>query len=189
MKAFRVLILVLSFGSLVGCASPALVEGMTHADLERTAPNPVLAQAIEVQATTGGKTTYPWWISRISNENFTQALIHSLQSHGYYISNNKAARYILKAEIKDTDYPWFGLDLDVTTTINYRLYELTTNRMIMNQDVKAMDVATFGDAALGSDRMRIALERSAKKNIGLLTNALQSLDPSKTIDPALSTKP
>jgi hypothetical protein len=188
-RLFQIFVLAGWLGLMSGCASEATVEGMSNADLNRTTPNQAFLQSIEVQATTGGLETYPWWISRIPNGNFTQALVQSLQNHGYYISNPKNARYLLKATIQDVDYPWFGLDFDVMTMINYRLYEITTNRMIMDLNVKAVGIGTFGDAVFGAQRLRIANERSAKKSIGQLMRALQTQDPSQTIDPSQTAKP
>ena len=69
----------------------------------------------------------------------------------------------------------FGIDMTVITYIRYRLTDLQTTMTIFDKTIIASYTATFSDAFLGTDRLKMANEGSGKENIKGLIEKLETL--------------
>jgi hypothetical protein len=65
--------------------------------------------------------------------------------------------------------------------VRYVLIESATGKVILDEQVRAEHTATGGDAFYGPDRLRLANEGSARKNITALVAKLNALRPSRSL--------
>jgi hypothetical protein len=160
--AASVLLLYLS-----GCATPANQSGMTidARPVESKRVPPQLSQQIAVKDVVGGQETNPMWRSNIGSSEFEQALEASLRNIGLAANGRQAGRYLISATLQRVDQPFMGLNLTVTTTINYDVIERSTNKSVWTRTITQSHTATLSDAFMAADRMRLANEGSAKANI------------------------
>nr|VFJ49852.1 MAG: hypothetical protein BECKDK2373B_GA0170837_102630 [Candidatus Kentron sp. DK] len=84
-------------------------------------------------------------------------------------------RYKLVVKMLSVDQPILGLDLEVTTRVQYILTDSTNNAVVLDEVVIAPYIATFSDAAFAIERLRLANEGSGKKNIEGLLEKLSRL--------------
>ena len=174
------LISTLSFLVLNGCASSATVEGMrAYPELSGTRHNKHFKDSIRVETVTGGSATNPLWVSKISSEDFKQALAQSLKSAGYQAQDSQSAKYALVVTLMAVEQPLFGLDMTVTTRVNYMLKDKQTYKVLYHDNIHATHTTGFGEALSGITRLRLANEGSAKKNIIQLLTLLQDFTPNK----------
>jgi hypothetical protein len=158
-----------------GCASGATARGMSLAKKEITSQtNPVFAGAMGVAAVEGGKDTNPAWTSQIDDDSFKEALTASLQAAGL-LGEQGDARYEIRASLVGVEQPFLGFDMTVTTTVRYSVKDLTTGAVVFEESISAPHTATVGDAFVGTTRLRLANEGSAKKNIVQLIEKLNGL--------------
>lgn len=164
----RTLLLVTAVAAvLAGCATPATHEAMIVAAPpagDIAIPDQLRGQ-VAVKGVQGGKETNPMWISNISSATFEAALEASLRNAGLGAPSRDAGRYLLAAEIKNVEQPMLGFNLTVTTTVHYDLTERASNRPAWAQTITRSYTAKAGDAFLGSERLRLANEGSARANI------------------------
>lgn len=163
---------------LFGCATPARVDQMvvTDADVVTSKPVPdALQTSIVVSSVSGGEDTNPLWVSEIGNTEFKQALEKSLERYGLLSALRSAGKYELMVILKEVKQPLFGLDLTVTTVVNYRLLDKASRKEIFYQDITAAHTATFSDSAMAFHRLKLANEGSAKKNIAEFIENLRNL--------------
>lgn len=168
MKKALALIVVSIF--IAGCATPASRQEMVSRPTQMSAKsNPALYESIIVREVTGGQQTNPLWTSQVSTEEFKGALIDSLRAHGYGTSDPKAGRISLDAELKALKQPIIGFTFDVTSVVEYRLNYSTGGKVI---PITAVGSASVSDAFIGTERLRVANERSIKENIKLFVEKL-----------------
>lgn len=158
------LIVGLSVG-FSGCAQKSKMENMTVKNLENTQYNSKFKSSIDILTVDGGEETNPAWTSEINNEEFKKALIASLTNAGLY---SKDGKYRLTAEIIYLAQPSFGFDMTVTMSVKYTLLDFSKNRIIFTRTINKPYTATVSDAFSGVERLRLANEGSAKKNIHYL---------------------
>jgi hypothetical protein len=160
---------------LSGCASGATAKGMTMqlSDLP-PATNSVLAKSVALGDIKGGKDTNPAWTSQVSDADFKMALADSLRGAGL-LRDGQGAPYTLTATLQDLDQPIFGFNMTVKSAVRYVLTESATGKVILDEQVRAEHTATAGDAFYGPDRLRLANEGSARKNITALVAKLNAL--------------
>jgi hypothetical protein len=164
---------------VTGCASGATSDGMTNREYhEAASANKKLAKSIAIKTISGGQGTNPIWTSQISDEDFRSALAASLRDAGF-AADSTDARYVLSAQIEQVNKPLFGLSMTVVTVVKYTLKDTKANKQLLNEDITASYTAEFGSAFMGSTRLRLANEGSARKNIGQLLEALKGIDPDK----------
>lgn len=175
MNPFKILIVTLSAALMFGCASPAQVENMKVDEAVNITFDQNLNNSIELNQVGGGEETNPMWTSEIGNKEFEAALKSSLRSQ-YLLSRNNQAVYELSAILMEVEQPTFGLDMEVISTVRYILVEKSTNKIIFDERIRAPYTATFGDAFIGVERLKVANEGSAKRNI---TKFLQKLSQLK----------
>lgn len=156
---------------LFGCASGAKMESMIYQG-DQKAYDAKLKNDMKLDAVSGGKKTNPAWASNISNEAFSGALKESLKKQGLFSENGK---YKLQVKMLKLDKPMFGLDLNVTTHVQYILTDTSSNKIILEETIVASHTATFQDAFAAVKRLRLANEGSGLKNIEGILNKLSGL--------------
>ena len=175
MNYLKIALISLAIITLGGCATGAKLENMTYTDssyFEKTFDSE-LKNDVQVSQVTGGEKTNPAWTSEISNDAFKGALKNSLKSQGLY---SESGKYALSAQLIRVDQPLFGLDFTVTTNINYKLIDTTSNQVLINETIIAPYTATVGDAFIAIERLRLANEGSGKENIKFLMKKLNDLN-------------
>lgn len=167
----RIVLLVMAL-ALSACASASKPGAMVPLVNEKTviAENSLLRNAITVTEVTGGKRTNPLWKSDVSSEDFTEALRQTLAAHAMLAPEQ--GRYSLEAELIKLKQPMFGIDAKVTSTVKYRLVDTATAAPVMEKIIENAYTASFSDAFVGVERLRLANEGSIKGNISQLMDAL-----------------
>lgn len=156
---------------LWGCASGAKTENMVfHGNQKEYSGE--LQENLGLGEVSGGKKTNPAWTSEIDNDAFAGAVKESLRSQGLYADNGK---YQLEVKMLKVDQPLFGLNLEVTTHVQYMLTNTESGAVVFDDTVVAPHTASVGDAFVAVKRLRLANEGSAKKNIEGLLNKLADL--------------
>ena len=154
---------------LVGCAAPASQQAMSIAtpDVAFHSSEKLKGQVF-VRNVTGGKDTNPLFASQVGSQSLKAALMQSLDAVGYK-SDNPNAKYKIDAVLQDLNQPSFGLTFNVQSTV---AYTVVTDSGSNNVPITATGSATTSDAFIGTERMKIANERSAKENIKSFINRL-----------------
>ena len=164
MISFRMLALML-LTTLAGCASGANSNNMTASIQPHLVAKPgsSLYQSIGIAAVSGGQETNPLMMSKVADGDFKEALkLSLLQNQLHAVAPEK---YTVTAEIQALDQPFIGLDMSVTSKVQYKLVRLSDKAVVYDKLVTATHTATIGDSALGTERLRMANEGAIKKNI------------------------
>lgn len=180
----RFAVILLMAGSLAGCAAGATAGAMTIRPDEFKGPaNPALKGAVAVGPVAGGGETNPLWISDISADEFRGALQGSLSLAGLLAPG--PAKYELRATLVQVDKPMFGFDMTTTTQILYKLQDTSTKTVLLEEKVTAAHTATVSDAFVGSARVKLANEGSARKNIAAALEKVNAVKVSPAPPPGL----
>ena len=166
-KILHKLILILSICFFVGCASSARYTMMIP-DGETLKPVPdnfFLKNEIFLTEVTGGEETNSMWTSEVDNEGFRKAIEESLRYQQLLAPGNSNGKYRLRVNLEEVDQPSFGLNFTVTSTANYLLQGNKSKNTIFDKKITSSHTATFGDAAYGPNRLKLANEGSIKENI------------------------
>jgi len=166
---------VVSF--LGGCATPARVDQMTVAS-PAVAPASVpeaLRQNVAVKDVTGGQETNPLWTSQVSSSEFERALEASLRAATLLQPNRQGGRYMLSAQLDKLDQPFIGISMTVTATVLYMLVERSTLKTVWEKTITTPYTASFGDAIIGVERLKLANEGAVRTNIAALIAELLRL--------------
>ncbi len=151
------LVLVIS-----GCATPANHQAMSVMPTASIQQNTKLRGSVMLGNVGGGKETNPLWTSQVDSQGFRKALESSLAAYGYLATSPDKATHTVEADLNALSQPFAGLDMNVSSTVTYRV---KSSAGVRQYPVTASAVATFSDAALGYERLRIANERSIQENI------------------------
>lgn len=170
LNRLAVLLLVASLG---GCAVGAGPAGMTFRESPPASYPEELQGQVVVDSVSGGKSTNPLWTSQIKDIAFENALRASLEAVGLLA---ESGRYLLTATLVRVDQPLAGFDMTVTTEIAYRLVDGNTGQAVLETTITATHTATVGDAFMGAERLKLANEGSARRNIAELMRQLAELD-------------
>ena len=171
MDILRPILILVGSLYLFGCASGAQMDAMIYPG-DKKQYDEKLESDLNVGPVSGGKKTNPAWTSEISNEAFTGALKESLKKQGLFSENG---RYQLEVKMLKVEQPMFGLDLTVTTHVQYILTDTNSSTILMDETIIARHTATFSDAFAAIKRLRIANEGSGLKNIEGILNKLAEL--------------
>ena len=157
---------LLAAGLLSACASGAQIGQMVAAPgkvavAEQTSP---MYRAVTVGNVAGGEDTNPMWMSKVGSADFAEALRQTLTAHSM-LGKPEDSRYVLEANLKSLEQPMFGLTLDVTSKVAYRLRDKKAGLTVIDEDVTATGSAGVSDAFAAVERLRISNERSIKNNI------------------------
>lgn len=164
--------------ALSGCATPARIDQMTakKIDASKIANETPLKNSVSLKGVSGGESTNPLWVSKVGNDEFRQALEQSLKTAMLLASDQNKSSYLLSATLISLDQPFIGLDLKVIATVEYSLEEKATGRKILSKTISTPFTATFSDAALAVERLRIANEGAVRENIERIIDELLSLN-------------
>ena len=155
----------------LGCSSSAKMENMIYLGEAKTYDES-LYNAVEVESVLGGQETNPMWTSQIGNNAFAGAVKQSLADQGLLAEDGK---YTLEVILHMVDQPLFGLNMTVTTMVQYVLTDTTDGSVVMDDKIVAEHTATVGDAFVGATRLRLANEGSGRRNIEGLLDKLSAL--------------
>ena len=162
----------LVLAGLSACASGARNAAMTVP----VAPNQIVTDtslikhAIAVGEVSGGTETNPLWKSDVSNAAFKSALEDSLALS--VLKGGPTAPYTLNAKLVSLHQPFAGLDMTVTSTVQYTLLATGQTKPVMDETVVTPYTANFSDAFLGMERLRLANEGAMRENIGEIVKRL-----------------
>ena len=164
-KSYQTVLLVILL-LLGGCATGAKRENMVYAPYQSqsTSYGSELVSNISVTTVGGGTETNPMWVSQVSDAEFAQALMASLDIAGL-LNLNQSGEYILEAHIVNIEQPLMGFDLTVTADIYYRLTDVVSSRLIYEKKLATTYTAVFSDALYGVTRLRLANEGAVRENI------------------------
>jgi hypothetical protein len=167
--------------ALSGCATPARIDQMTakKIDTSKIANETPLKNNLSLKGVSGGESTNPLWVSKVGDDEFRQALEQSLKTVLLLASDQDKGSYLLSTTLVSLDQPLIGLDLKVTATVEYSLEEKATGRKIFSKTIATPFTATFSDAALAFERLKIANEGAVRENIEKIVDELLSLNISK----------
>jgi len=169
---------LLAAALVAGCAAPARLEQMqvdtSLAQRTAAAASP-LAATVAIKDVTGGSSTNPMWLSKISSSEFERALEASLRTAGLLAANRQAGPYTLVADLISLDQPYIGVSLTVTVTVKYWLVERTSGKTVYEKTIATPHTAAFGDAFIYSERLRLANEGAMRANISRLIEELIAL--------------
>jgi len=163
MRIIKLLLPVVVALYLVGCATPASQQAMTIGPSDVPAKlNTNLKNSLSVTGVTGGKDTSPLWTSQVDNTGFKNALEQSLLAIGYLATTSGTSKMKVEAELVELNQPLIGITLDVKSIVNYKVSSQNEMRVF---PITANGTATFSEAPIASERLRIANEKSIKENI------------------------
>lgn len=159
---------------LGGCASGATAQGMTVKAADIAGPaSPDVAKSVAVSDVVGGEATDVFGASQIDNPEFKKALVRSLRAAGL-LSETPNAKFAVSADIVFVKQPFAGLNMTVTSRIRYTLRDAKTGAVIFTEEVVAPFTAKPSDSIVGTARLRLANEGSARKSIAMLIAKLNA---------------
>lgn len=160
---------------LAGCATPARVDSMrvSGTPSQRIAPSP-FRENLAVGAVMGGRETNPMWTSQVSSGEFEGALEASLRDLGW-LAPRQSGRFVVNCMLEKLDQPLFGVSFTVTSTVHYTVTERATGKAVLDKSLITPYTAEFGDALLGTERLRLANEGAIRQSISRLIGELQQL--------------
>lgn len=163
--------------ALVGCAEPARQGEMVPQGISKVPASSSLSNRIASVTATGGEKTNPLWTSEISSEEFRSAVEQSLQAAGMFSAGGDLR---LETFLLEVDQPLMGFDLTVMVNARYRIVD-GRGRVRFDRTIKSSYVATFSDAFMGSERLKLANEGAARENILLFINTLKASGLSRPV--------
>lgn len=172
----QIVALVLTAALSAGCATPARVESMrvSGTPSQRIAPSP-FRDNLAIGAVMGGRETNPMWTSQVSSREFEGALEASLRDLGW-LAPRQSGRFVINCMLEKLDQPLFGVSFTVTSTVHYTVTERATGKAMLDKSLTAPYTAEFGDALLGTERLRLANEGAIRESISQLIGELQRLN-------------
>jgi hypothetical protein len=152
---------------LVGCSFPAEMENMVvnQYSLVSAEVDTPFKNSLSIRQVEGGEGTVSVWGSGVRNSVFRDALRESLEQSRLLASSSVEAKFDLYAILEKMKQPTTGLDLTVTSRVNYRVVERDTLINWFYEPVTVSYTATFSDSPLSVLRLRIANEGSIRENL------------------------
>lgn len=132
-----------------------------------------LQHSIEVGQVSGGRATNPLWTSQVDNEDFRTALVQALDQARLASLPGTSAHYRLDAVLAGLEQPMLGIDLTVTSTVNYDLSPIDGGEPYRTTVVRAY-TASMGEALYAPARLRKANEGAIRENIAAFIADLTS---------------
>ena len=161
MKLVKLILTFVVCTSVWGCAVVAQKENMIARSNEKS-----YSEEIQNNITLGevfvAKYSKMTLVPMISTESFAVAVEESLKAQGLYSDDGK---YRLKVNMFEVDWPLIGINHEVTTQTQYTLTSTEDETVIFDETITAIHTANFGDSFISSDRLRLANEGSAQRNI------------------------
>lgn len=178
MRILALVLLCLALGACASGAKPAQMVSAAPAGQQIADTSP-LKNSIKVGGVTGGSKTSPLWKSEVSNEDFAEALRQSLAARTMLASEN--ARFALYAELIELDQPFAGFDMEVESTVKYRLTSHDGAKTFFETTINSAFTAKFSSEFLGVKRLQVANEGAIRESIGQF---MQELIAAADKDPA-----
>jgi hypothetical protein len=127
--------------------------------------------------TGGGSETGAMDSSNITDEDLKAAIEESIKNSRVFrsIVQGKDSDYELAVSIVQLDKPVFGLSFSVNMEASWVLVKQSDRSVAMKTSIRSSHTATFGDAAVGVTRLRLAVEGAARKNIEQGLQAISAL--------------
>lgn len=119
----------------------------------------------------GGTETNPLVWSEVSNEDFQRALEVSLRAFNYLVLDGAASKFKVTASIIDVQKPLAGFDMSVTMRVRYSVIT-EQGATVFDDTIAVTGTAAMTEAFMGSDRLRIGIEKAAKANIEVFLGRL-----------------
>lgn len=152
---------VLIINILAACAQPARYETMVIQSQSDISIPEEIRSTVRVAGVTGGNETNPIWTSQVDKETFKRSLTKSLANTGL-LSTDNSAKVSIEADVKELIQPLFGFSFSVTSTVEYNTVTPSKQRIFV---VTETGTAAATDHFLGTERLRIANEKSIQNNI------------------------
>jgi hypothetical protein len=161
---------------LSGCASAADPGAMTVTAQTSTRSFPApLQHSMCVRNVTGGEETNPLWASKVDDNGFRTALAGSLDAAGLSAPSSSCV-YPIDANLLGLSQPALGLDMTVTSHVNYKVYDKSGQPLLL-ATVDAPYTAKFSDALAGTKRLQMANEGSIRQSIEQFLDKLRDVSP------------
>jgi len=162
-KPVQFVSIIAALAILGGCAAGASREGMTAGDYT---PATKHDKSVSVKVG-GGQQTSSLGKSQISDEEFTAALVASINKSKAFstVVQGSGGDYELSVGILGMDQPSFGMNFTVKMEAGWTLKNSKTGAVVWQKVIKSQHTATPGDAFVGTERLRLANEGAARNNI------------------------
>ena len=149
---------------------------MVPSVVERADPNSALANQLYVSSASGGDDTNPMWTSEISAEDFRKALAQALSNSGLLSEMRSSGQFEVRVSLDEVNQPFIGIDMTVRTSVTYEVIRQDTRERIFDEQITASHTTSFGEQFYGVERLRLANEGSAEKNIQMFIEKLLALE-------------
>lgn len=160
---WRSTLLGLAMAAMVaGCATPSTPAGMIARDIQAATP---VSDSVSIFVT-GGRETDAMRMSQISNADFREALKQSLLKSGLTKAvPDRDGRLRLDAFIGALDQPIIGGDFTVKMEVGYTLTDVAAKKIVWRKSISSAHTVPISESALGVERLRLANEGAARRNI------------------------
>lgn len=157
---------------LAGCASGARSTALTPQPTADTLvrSDELIYQSMFIGAVTGGRESDLLSGSQISSGDYRKALENALRLNGLWALG--APRFTIDVTIEEVEQEVFDINLDVATTVFYRVRRVRDGAIVYETRVSETYEARFTDSLVRSERYRLANEGSGRANIESFISAL-----------------
>lgn len=116
--------------------------------------------------------------SNIANADLKAAIESSITQSALFKSvlQEKGGDYELTVTVTQLSKPLFGASFTVTMEAGWVLVRASDKSIVLRQVVKSQHTATMGDALVGVERLRLAVEGAARSNIAQGMQAIAVLN-------------
>jgi hypothetical protein len=103
----------------------------------------------------------------IADEDFTQALVSSIETSGLFrtVLRDASGKYQLQATFVQLDEQIFGLDMTASMEVNYVLASTTPKKVLWEKGISTTHTTAFGESLISATRLRLATEGAARRNV------------------------
>lgn len=157
-----------------GCATQAQQQSMVATDFTAAHKHP---QTVSVSVT-GGQETSALGKSQISNESFAQALAESINRSQAFskVLPTPGGTYLLSVQVFNVEQPSFGATFTVKMETGWTLKRADSGKTVWQQAIRSEHSVSVGEAFVGAERLRLANEGAARKNIAAGLAEITKLD-------------
>jgi hypothetical protein len=172
----KTLFALAALAMLSACATGAKPDAMTVTaqPAERPFPPP-LQHAMCVRNITGGEETNPLWVSKVGDSDFRAALNGTLDAAGLSAPSTSCS-YPIDVNLLGLSQPALGLDMTVTSHVNYKVYDRTGQPLLL-ATIDAPYTAKMSDSFIGFERLRLANEGSIRVSIQQFLDKVRETSP------------
>lgn len=164
---------VLMIGALAACASnvrtTALVPEVTAQS--RASDESPLRNNVSLGAVDGGEQT-GIGLTKVSSGELREALQNAMLLAE--VLGGDDAGLTVDATLESIEQPQLAVNLEVTTTIFYRVRSIRTGAIVWQKRISAPFTTNFTESLVRSERQRLANEGSIKENIRLFLEELNN---------------